>query len=109
MSNSDITQMQFELTGYITVEYEADQVEKSHTFHPADFALREGGYYTDAEGLGYSATLQASGRDDAGFELHLQLKCHVTQFHKLEWAYAFDGEVVDDQLSYVFEPIEGKD
>lgn len=105
MANTDITQMKFELTGYITAQYLAGEAEKSHTFHPADFVLQEGGYYTEGNEIGYAAVLLASSQDEDGVALRFQLKCHVTQFHKLEWVYAFDGEVTDDQLSYVFEPI----
>lgn len=105
MENSDIARMKFELTGYLTVQFADDLGGDTVTFHPDDFKLEGGGYYTSEDEMGYSANLQATQNNEGGQLLSLKLSCHVTQLHKIEWQYGFDGEVTDDQLSYIFEPV----
>lgn len=105
MENSDIARMKFELTGYLTVQFSEDLGGDIVTFNPDDFKLEGGGYYTREDDMGYSAKLRASQNNDGGQLLSLKLNCHVTQFHKIEWQYGFDGVVTDDQLSYIFEPV----
>lgn len=104
--------MRFELTGYVTGKYTVETAEgieeRKFTFHPDDFEVEESGYYQDEENIGFSAILIAFSQDEAGFDLRFKLSCNVTQFHKVEWLYEFEGEVVDDQLSYVFEPTKGE-